>query len=130
MPTLTVTVTVAQDGADPLPGFPLVRRVSVDEVQAFTVEQANAGNTTTWQAVPLANIDTVSFLVLRPDRAVTLRLNDGNADSTTAPTIAVAAGGLLLLADCTLSAGAGSANARTSNNSGATAVLRGVGGGT
>jgi len=130
VPTLTVTISVTQDGLGPLPGFPLTRRVSVDEVQSFAVEQANAANTTTWQALPLNLMDTVTFLVVRTDRAVTFRLNDGTADATTLPSIALSAGGVLVIADGTLRAGAGASNARSSNNSGATAVLRGVGGGT
>ena len=130
MPTLTVTVSVLQDGAGPLPGFPLTRRVSVDEIQSFAVEQASAGNTTTWAALPLSSLDTVTFLVVRSDRAVTFRLNDGTADATTLPSIPLAAGGLLMLIDGRLRAGAGASNARTNNNSGSTAVLRGLGGGT
>ena len=130
MPTLTVTVTVSQDGGEPLPGFPLTRRVSVDEVQTFATEQANAADTTTWVALPLSSLDTVTFLVVRSDRAVTFRLNDGIADAATTATLPLAAGGLLMLVNGTLRAGSGSANARVNNNSGATAVLRGVGGGT
>ena len=130
MPSLTVTISVLQDGVGPLPGFPLTRRVAVDEIQSFAVEQANAANTTTWVALPLNLLDTVTFLVVRTDRNVTFRLNDGTADANTLPTIPLSAGGLLLLIDGTLRAGAGASNARVSNNSGSTAVLRGVGGGT
>ncbi len=130
MPSLTVTVSVLQDGVGPLPGFPLTRRVSVDEIQTGSVEVASAGNTTTWQALPLGDLSTVTFLAVRVDRATTFRLNDGTADATTLPSIPVAAGGLLLLVDGTLRAGAGAGNARVNNNSGSTAVLRVVGGGT
>lgn len=130
MPALRVTLLVERDGIEV---FNLVRRLSVDEIASFEYEEANDGNTTTFSAPPTADLDTLTFVLLRTDRAVTLRLNDGTADATTRPTIPLSAGGVLLLMDTSIGAPAGSAganNLRINNNAGATAVLRGLCGGT
>ena len=130
MPTLRVALLIEQDGVEVVN---LVRRLSVDEVSAFEYEEANDGNTTAFSAPPTADLDTLSFVLLRTDRAVTLRLNDGTADATTRPTLPLGAGGFVLIVDTSIGAPAGSAganNVRVNNNSGATAVVRGLAGGT
>ena len=130
MPTVRVALVVEQDGVEVLN---FVRRLSVDEIATFEYEEANDGNTTTFSAPPSADMDTLSFVLLRTDRAVTVRLNDGTADANTRPTLPLNAGGLLLLLDTAIGAPAGSAganNLRVNNNAGATAVLRGLVGGT
>ena len=130
MPTVRIVLTIEQDGVKLLN---LVRRLSVDELTSFEYEEAADGNTTTFSAPPTSDLDTLTFVLLRTDRAVTLRLNDGTADANTRPAIPLGAGGFLLLVDTSIGAPAGSAganNLRINNNAGATAVLRGLVGGT
>ena len=118
MPTLTLTITAALDG---VPYKSWVRRITCDEAQPFDTEQAAHGDTTTFTALPGDKLDTVQVLILQPDQAVTVRL-DGQTDAG----IVLSAGGLLAIVDATIDAGAGAANAKVNNNSGATAVLSGL----
>lgn len=128
MPTFEVAVTIKQDGIV-VPGFPILRRVEVDEAQSAAVELASAGNTTSWTAVQAALIDTLNFLFVMTDVAATLRLDD-QSDAAGRSTIPLNAGGMLILIDTTIDSGAGSPNARVNNNSGSTAVIRSFVGGT
>lgn len=128
MSVLTLRLTLELDGV-PVLGTPIVRRVSADELQSFDVELASAGNTTTWTALQASQIDTLTFLCVRPSHNVTFRLDD-QSDAAGRATLPVNAGGLLLLLNTEIDSGAGSSNARCNNNSGATATLRGVIGGT
>lgn len=128
MPTFEVAVTVKQDGIV-VPGFPILRRVEVDESQAAATELASAGNSTSWTAVQAALIDTLNFLFVMTDVAATLRLDD-QSDAAGRATIPLNAGGMLILIDTTIDSGAGSPNARVNNNSGSTAMIRSFAGGT
>lgn len=124
MPTLTVKVDVEIDGT-PIAGFPIVRRLTVDEVQSFDYEQAAHGDAVTFAAIPADQLAEIQALLVRTDKPVTLRL-DGQADAG----VGLNAGGLILLLDVDVDAGAGAANAKVNNNSGATATLRGLAAGT
>ena len=124
MPALRIVVTAELDGV-PLKGFPWVRRLAVDEAQSFEYEQTAHGDAITFTAVPADQLATIQALLLRPDKAVTLRL-DGQTDAG----IVINADGFVLLADVTIDAGAGASNAKLNNNSGATAVIQGTAVGT
>lgn len=117
---LEINITVKRDGKV-LGGFPLYRRLQVDEVQQFSTEQATGGG---YASLPISLLDTLQALILSPSKQVTVRLN-GQSDAG----LVVNAGGLLLFIDGSAAAGA-STNATTSNSSGSTAVLEGLAGGT
>jgi len=124
MPTLKHTSILELDGVL-LPGFPKVKRLIVDETQQFQYEEANDGDTTTFSAVPADQLATIQFLLIEADQQLTFRF-DGQTDTG----IVLNKGGLLLLMDVTIDAGAGSSNAKVNNNSGSTANLKGLAGGT
>lgn len=101
MPALKVTVLVEVDG-QPVPGFPYVRRVVADEVQTFgPYIKVGDANGTTFTALPTSAIVTMQGLVVRADQDVTIRLN-GQATAG----VLLKAGGLLLILDSTIDAGA------------------------
>jgi hypothetical protein len=120
MPTLKLTLTAELD-SQLVPGFPIVRRLVVDEVQAFDYKRTSGG---TYVALPLDQIDTVQVFVMQTDREVTLRFQ-GQSDAG----LVLHAGGLVLLFDVDLDAGFAT-NVTVNNNSGITATLRGLGAGT
>ena len=120
MSTLEVTVSVKRDGLS-VPGFPWIRRLEVDESQEFGVERATGGG---YVALPTSEMGEVQVLALRSDKQVTLRL-DGQSDAG----IVINAGGLVLLMDVDIDAGA-STNATLDNASGSTALVEGISGGT
>lgn len=120
MPTFKLTILAEVDGRS-LPGFPLIRRLAVDEAQAFAYEQTAHGDAVTFTAAPTAEIATVQVLHLRTDKAITIRLaNQSDAG------IGLEPGGLLFLLDGTLAA---ATNVAVNNNSGETAFIEGVAGG-
>lgn len=120
---LKVTVTVEKDGK-PLDGFPVVRRYSADEVQGFEYEEPNDGDAVTFSAIPTAQLATIKALVLRTDRQITLRV-DGQTDAG----LVLDADALLVVIGATIDAAAAT-NLMVNNNSGGTAVLEGMAGGT
>lgn len=124
MSSLEITLTVKRDG-QPVNGFPVTRRIEADEVQHFSYEQAAHGDITTFGAVPADQINTVQALVLRTTKAITVRL-DGQSDAG----VPLNAGGILIVLDSTIDAGAGASNAKVNNNSGATALIEGLAAGT
>lgn len=117
---IEMTLTMKRDGKL-IAGFPLYRRIQVDEAQAFVTEQANGGGYVT---LPITSIDTLQMLLLNPSRQVTVRLNGQAAQG-----LVINSGGILLFIDASVTAGA-STNATVENVSGATAVLEGLAGGT
>ncbi len=119
MPTVEVTVSVKVDGV-PLVGFPMTRRVSVTEVQAFDYQKAASA---TYTAIPTGEIASLKAFVVTSDKAVTVRL-DAQSDAG----IEVNADGVLVVLDGTIDAGL-TTNATVSNASGAIATVRGVGAG-
>jgi len=120
MSVLEVTVTMKLDGL-PLPGTPLTRRVTVDEVQQFSTEQASGGG---YATLPITSLDQLDVLLLQPTQQITIRLSAQSDQG-----IVLNGGGLLLIVDAAIAAAAAT-NATTSNASGSTAVLTGVAGGT
>ena len=121
--TLTATVTIARDGTT-LPGFPITRRLTVDEFQSFVVEQAN--NDGVFISTPHTLIADVRFYFLTPTQNVKILVN-GNSDPTA--TLDLNANGLLLIVNGALVSGAGT-NVSVENDSGNTAILTGLAGGT
>lgn len=117
--TLEVTIQATLDG-DPIPGFPSRKSITVDESTLFTYEHANDGDTTTFTTIPGSKLATVQALLLKSDQAVTVRL-DGQSDAG----IVLSAGGILIILDATIDAGA-TTNATINNNSGSTANVKGA----
>ena len=125
MPNLKVTVQVEIDGV-PLSGFPLVRRLEMDEAQQFNYEKAADGDTITFTALPAGELTAIQALIIRNDIPVTVRL-----DNQTDAGIELNSGGLLLLVDATIDAGAGALNAKLNNpDATAAAIVKGVAAGT
>ena len=122
MPTLEITVSVKLDGA-PVPGYPITRRATVDETQGFEYEEPADGNTTTFSDIPVGQLTSIQALLLRTDQQVNVRM-DGASDAG----ILLNAGGILVILDHTNDAA--SNRLRVNNNSGSTAVLKGLAGGT
>lgn len=124
MPALKVTLTVEKDGIKVLEK---IRRLAVDEAQTFQHEQAGHADATTFTAVPADQLAEIQVLVVESDSQVTLRL-DGQTDAG----IVINAGGLILLFDVDIDAGAGADNAKINHNAAATvlALLSGIAGGT
>lgn len=123
MPTLEVTIQVKQDGV-PVAGFPLTRRVSVDELQSFEVEIPAHGSTSEATTLPAQYLDSTQLLIVIPNRAVTV----GNpASFPSGYGTQIAADGIYLVVNGVL--GLGLLNA-VNNLSGATASIRGLAAGT
>ncbi len=120
---LKVTVSVELDG-NPVAGFPVTRRIALAETYQFAYEHGDDGDTTTFTTIPDSKVAESQALVLTSDQAVNVRL-DGQTDQG----ILLNANGLLLIIDADIDAGAGS-NVKINNNSGSTANITGVGGGT
>ena len=123
--TLRVTLSLTLDGR-PIPGFdPVVRTLSVDEIQPYLpYEKSDNADTTTFNAVPTGEIGTIQALLIVPDRAVKVRL-DGQSDAG----IELGSSGLLLILGSTIDASS-TTNVTMNNNSGATAAIEGFGAGT
>lgn len=118
---LELNITLKQDGKM-VSGFPLYRRLVVDELQQFQTEQPSSVGT--FVALPATLIDVAQALILTPNQSVTVRLNgQSNAGVT------LLAGGLLLILDASLTAGAAT-NVTVDNSTGVTATLTGLVGGT
>jgi len=125
MPSIKLSVNLEIDGVT-VTGFPLIRRLSVDEIQHFDYEEGADNDTTTFSALPTAQIAAIQALLLRPlEQPITLRL-DAQSDAG----IIINAGGLIIIMDATIDAGA-TTNA-TVNNPDASALsrLKGFAGGT
>ncbi len=119
--TIDIVVSAKRDGID-LPGYPVSRRVTVDEVQSFEYEKADDGDTTTFSDIPAGQLSSIQALLLRTDQQVNIR-QDGASDAG----ILLNAGGILVIIEYTND----SASLLTvNNNSGNTAVLKGIAGGT
>lgn len=126
MPALKVTIDM-QENNKSIQGFPIEGRIVVDEVQSFNYEKAADNDTTTFAALPAAELAEIQALVIRPsDVPVTLRL-DGQTDAG----IVINPGGLLILVDCDIDAGAGASNCKLNNPHASTvAIIKGLAGGT
>lgn len=109
MSSLELSVMLRRDGI-PSPGFPVTRRIEVDEIQSFKYEKAADNDAVTFAAVPADQVATIQALLVRASKTVTLRL-DGQTDAG----IVINAGGMVLLLDVTIDAGAGASNAKINN---------------
>ncbi len=123
MPTLKVTVNVELD-ARSLPGFPVIRRLEVDEAQQFQYEKVDDTDGTTFVAIPTGEIAALQAFILETDQQVTIRL-----DAQTDQGIVLNAGGLLIIMDATIDSGA-TTNAKINRNGSTTANIKGIGAGT
>lgn len=113
MPTIRAVVVLEVDGVA-VPGFPISRRITVNEVQGFDYVKATGGGAV---ALPVDQIGAaINAIAVRPDAQVTLAFGQ----------IKVNAGGLILVIDGDLGTGA---NATVTNASGGNAQVRGVGAG-
>ena len=119
MQTIKVTINVEIDGVQ-LEGYPLIKRLSVDEVQQFNYEKTDGGG---YAAMPLDQLSNIQMLVVKPSKQVTLRL-----DAQTDAGIVVNANGIVILADVTIDDAV--TRAMVNNDSGEIAVLKGIGAGT
>ena len=117
-----VTVTVRKNGQK-MPGYDtLTRRLLVDESQSFDYEKTTGGG---YATLPVTSLDEINILILRAtDQSVTIRL-DAQSDAG----IIIQPGGLVVLFDVDIDAGA-STNATVENSSGSTTVINGLVGGT
>ena len=120
METIEVMVTVKRNGVA-IPESPIIRRVSIDEVQSFTTEQASGGG---YATLPITSMDQIDVLLLQPTQQVTVRLSAQSDQG-----LVLNGGGFLLIVDAAIAAAAAT-NATTSNASGTTVVLAGLAGGT
>lgn len=123
MPIYKAKLEIERDGTL-LPGFPMVRRLEVDERQEGDVEEADDADSGVFNALPTSSLSTVQFLFLTSDQQVTIRL-DGQSDAG----IVLNAGGFLLISNATIDAGA-STNATINNTTGSTANIKLISGGT
>ena len=99
----------------------ITRRLSVDEAEQFQTEQASS---VTYVAPPVAELDTIQFLLLKADQVTSLRFaNQSDAG------LAMNANGIVLLIDANINVAAAT-NLKVQNNSGSTAILKGTVGGT
>lgn len=114
-----VTVLVEVDGV-PLDGFPMVRRLTLDQLQQFAYQQATGLSNV---VIPVDKIANVKAILVRADQAIKVHLDSDGG-------IELSQNGLLLVLDATINAGAGVANAKADNTSGSTANIEGFGGGT
>ena len=109
MSSLELSVMVKRDGIAS-PGFPVTRRIEIDEIQSFKYDKAADNDSTTFSAVPADQIASIQALCIRTSKAITLRL-DGQTDAG----IVLNAGGMIVILDATIDAGAGASNASVNN---------------
>lgn len=114
MPVLRTVIVVEVDGV-PLPGFPIAKRITLDDGVQFDFGQVTGGGAI---ALPLGKVDTtLKALIVRPDQQVTIATG----------ALVLNAGGFIVIVDGALGTGA---QATVANASGATAQVKGFGGGT
>ncbi|MFA5234448.1 MAG: hypothetical protein WC390_08630 [Sulfurimonas sp.] len=116
MSAIKITIDCELDGQR-LPGYPLSRRIAVDESTQFSAARTTGGG---YVSIPISDLAALKALILTADQAITLRL-DAQSDAG----IELNAGGILAIIDATIDAGA-STNATVSNASGSDVQLEGV----
>ena len=107
-------------------GFPLTARMTVDEFHAAgPYEEANDALDTTFSALPVGEIDSVRVFFLQAlDQAIGQRLEGGEAGNTA---VRLNAGGFIFIFNAT---GLTDTNLTINNNSGVTAQILPIVGGT
>lgn len=123
MPTLKATINLELDGVS-IAGFPVVKRLELDESQQFRYEKVDDTDGVTFIAVPTGQIDSIQALVVQADQQLTFRF-DGQTDAG----ILLNAGGLILVMDATIDANAAT-NMTVNNNVQPTANIIGLAAGT
>jgi len=123
MPTLKATVNLELDGVA-IAGFPVVKRLEMDESQQFRYEKVDDTDGTTFIAVPTGEIASIQALIVQTDQQLTFRF-DGQTDAG----ILLNAGGLILVMDATIDASA-TTNITVNNNVQPTANITGLAAGT
>jgi hypothetical protein len=126
MPSIRIALSVEVDG-QPVPGTPIVRRLTADEVQQFDFEKAGDADAVTFTALPADQLAEIQMLLLQSDKLITLRLqNQSDAGLKINP------GGVVFLLNVDIDAGAGALNAKINSNvaAGILAAIRGLAGGT
>jgi hypothetical protein len=124
MPSIEVTVQIKKDG-QPLPGFPLTRRVEAPDVQTFEYEKQTDGVDTFEPANVGLEVGPAKVLIVQSERQVTLRLV-GQSDKG----IVLQAGGALIILGCSLAPESGDPLVSINNESTFTSRVRGVVAGT
>ena len=118
MQTVKVTLNVEIDSQQ-VEGYPIIKQLSVDELQSFNYEKVTGGG---YVAAPISELSTVQLLLLRPSQAVTVRLNNQSDGG-----IPLAANGVVLIAGATIDT---ATLVSVNNASGSTAIVKGMGAGT
>jgi len=126
MSSIRIALSVQVNGVE-VEGLPVIRRIEVDEFQAFNFEKAGDNDAVTFTALPADQLAEIQMLLLQSDKGVTLRL-DGQTDAG----IFINPGGLVFLLNVDIDAGAGAPNAKLNHNAavGILAAIRGLAGGT
>ena len=124
MPSIVATLTLTIDG-QPVTGFPITRRITVDELQHFDYEEAADNDAITYSDLPVTQLTSIQFLLLRAlEQPINLRV-DGQTDGQ----IEINVGGFVLMMDVTNNAA--TLRARVNNpDAAAISVLKGIAGGT
>ena len=123
MPTLKATVNLELNGVS-LSGYPVVKRLELDESQEFRYEKVDDTDGVTFIALPTSQIDSIQAIAIQADQQLTFRF-DGQTDAG----ILLNAGGLILIIDATIDAAAAT-NATVNNNVQPTANITGIAAGT
>lgn len=117
MASVIVEVKFSIDG-EPIRGFPLTRRLAVDEIQTAKPYEKTSG--AGFVDLPIAELGTIQYLLIEPDQATTYQFADGAAGN-----IALNANGFILIVNGNLTA-----TPEVENTSGNTAKIKVQAGGT
>src|SRR6266404_1849232 len=106
MKTVKLTVTLEIDGVQ-FVGFPVTRRLNLDEVQFFDYEKPFDS---LYTDLPAGELSNIQLLVMQAQQPVTLRLNN-QSDAG----LSLASNGIVIILDCIINSG--SARAKINNDS-------------
>lgn len=90
--TARVTVQLELDG-QPVRGFPVSRRLLLDETQDFSIDVASGA----FSDLPVSSIATKQLVFLQPNQTTTFQFGNGVAGN-----IQISPGGFLVLVDCSI----------------------------
>ena len=118
MPNALLEINISIDD-QPIRGFPIVRRVTLDEVQAaLPYEKATGGGFVDLPVI--GELTTKQFLLFQGDKALSLRFGSGAAGD-----LVLAANAIVLVVDANHTA-----DLEVDNSSGSTAKIKVIAGGT
>jgi hypothetical protein len=128
VPYLTVSIRVTSDvGGEPNVVFDRTHRVALTEAQTLAVTKAGGDNAGVYTTIPTINkIPAINALIIATDQPVNLRMASVSA---TDGNIALKAGGIFIVVDANIAAGA-ALNALCNNVGAIAANLSGLVGGT